>query len=97
MKSWKVALGLGAACLACCAVPIAAGIAAMAAGSSAFIVYADELGPAAWASAALAVIASAYWLWRRRIVSQRTGCACPSAEPSQGQSGCNTGAKDAAC
>ena len=48
MKHWKVALGLGAACVACCAVPIAAGVATLAAASSALIACADELVPAAW-------------------------------------------------
>lgn len=35
MKTWKAALGLGAACAACCAVPLIGGTAAFAAGSTA--------------------------------------------------------------
>ena len=32
MRSWKAVLGIGAACAACCAVPLAGGVAALAAG-----------------------------------------------------------------
>jgi len=97
MKHWKVALGLGAACVACCAVPIAAGVSTLAAASSALIACADELVPAAWAAAGVALLAGAFWIWRRRVASQRASCACPPADARQGEVGCGTGAKNAAC
>lgn len=54
MKSWKAVLGIGAACAACCAVPLFGGVAALAAGTtalaatgSALLACADEFLPLA--------------------------------------------------
>lgn len=57
MQSWKVLLGVGAACAACCALPLIGGVAALAATSSAFLAFADELAPAAWAAGGIALVA----------------------------------------
>jgi uncharacterized membrane protein YozB (DUF420 family) len=97
MKPWKVALGLGAACVACCAVPIAAGVATLAAAWSALAACADELVPFAWAAAGVALLAGVLWIWRRRVAAQRATCACPPVDASHGEGGCSTGAKNATC
>ena len=60
MKHWKVVVGLGAACAACCAVPIAAGVAILATASSALIACADEFVPAAWAMAGGTALTAAF-------------------------------------
>ena len=96
MKHWKVALGLGAACVACCAVPLTAGVTMLAAASSALIACADELIPVAWAAVGLAFLAGIFWLWRRQVASERASCACAPADLSQGEAGCGTGATNGA-
>jgi hypothetical protein len=94
MKSLKVAMGLGAACVACCAIPVSAGVAGLAALSAALVAWADVLVPAAWAAAALALLGGSVWVWRRAS-RQTTGCACPTANGISQQPGCNTQACDA--
>jgi len=95
MKNWKVALGLGAACVACCAIPLSAAVAGLAAVSSGLLTFADDLLPAAWAAAGVAIVAAALWVWRSRVAAARGNCECPSAETASGQSGCSTGASNA--
>ncbi len=78
MRPWKAVLGVGAACAACCAVPLVGGIAALTVGTSALaaaaaalLACADEFAPLAAGILALAVmgVAAAWWLRRQR----RTG------------------------
>ncbi|WOB10226.1 LPXTG cell wall anchor domain-containing protein [Piscinibacter gummiphilus] len=88
MKSWKAALGVGAACAACCAVPLLGGAATLAAGSaslaavgSALLACADELLPLAFALLGLAALGAAAVLWRRRKTRLTApACALPVDE-----------------
>lgn len=77
MKPWKVALGLGAACAACCAVPLLGGVAALTIGSaslaaagSALLACADEFAPLAWGLFGLAALVAAAAWWRKRRQSR---------------------------
>jgi len=79
MKAWKVMLGLGAACAACCAVPllgVAGGLAALA---SALWACADEFVPAAIALGVIAAVLAWRWLWTRHRAARNTGCGCASS------------------
>jgi hypothetical protein len=73
MRPWKVGLGVGAACAACCAVPLFGGAAAFTAGTttlaavgSALLACVDELVPLAGGMLALGLLAGAVAWWRRR-------------------------------
>jgi hypothetical protein len=77
MKTWKAVAGVGAACAACCAVPLLGGVAAMTAGTTAIAsvgatlwACADELAPVAAGFAALAAVGGGVLWWRRRSKSQ---------------------------
>ncbi|MDR7335864.1 hypothetical protein [Roseateles asaccharophilus] len=83
MKSWKLALGLGAACAACCTIPLLGG-AAIAASAAALWACADELLPLALLLPALSVL----WVWRRRRVARRQACACTTACATGGDHAC---------
>lgn len=81
MKFWKAALGVGAACVACCAVPVVGGLGAMATGATtlaatgaALLPCANELAP--WAGVLIVIAAGVggMALWRRRRQSV-SGCA----------------------
>jgi hypothetical protein len=85
MRSWKVLLGVGGACAACCALPLVGGTAALAASSSAALVFADALLPAAGVVAALAVGAGVWWL-RRRAAQRSAACGCTPAASGLGDS-----------
>lgn len=103
MASWKSVFGLGAACAACCAVPLASGLGAagaaagLAAVGTALLACADEL---AMLVAMVAVLALFYAAWRRRRpaqASQPTACAYPAGSaclPTGGCQGCQTGCSD---
>lgn len=82
MRPWKLMLGLGAACAACCAVPLlaaAGGLSAVSAVAAALWACADELIPAALGLGAVAALgAGGWWLWRQRL-SRRRQCACTGA------------------
>lgn len=80
MKPWKAALGVGAACAACCAVPLLGGAAALTIGSAslgaagaALLVRADEFAPLAWVLLGLAAMGTGVVLWRRTR-QRRTYC-----------------------
>lgn len=84
MKFWKIAAGAGVACAACCAAPIAGGVAALATGATslaaagaALLPCADELMPLALL---LVVLATAFgiaaWLRRRRHRRQALAPSC---------------------
>ena len=89
MKPWKAALGVGAACAACCAVPLLGGAAALAAGSatlaaagSALLACADELLPLAIGLLGLAAVGAGIVVWRRRRARLAApACALTVGEP----------------
>lgn len=73
MRPWKAVLGVGAACVACCAVPLVGGVAAwtlgtsaLAAATSALLACADEFAPLTAGMLALAVVGAAAVWWLRR-------------------------------
>lgn len=84
MRPWKAVLGVGAACAACCAVPLVGGVAALAAGSTALaalgstlLAFADELLPLAGVLLALAAAGGGLVWWRQRAqrkARQQPGC-----------------------
>jgi len=70
MNTWKTVLGMGAACAACCALPLASGTAALAA------------GPTGWfVASGLALASGAALLWRRR--RSRPDTAAPEGDPGR--------------
>ena len=90
MRPWKAVLGMGAACAACCAVPLVGGLAsltvggsALAAAASALLACADEFAPLAAGVLALAVpVGAAAWWWRR---ARRSGARAPDGTDSLAQ------------
>lgn len=77
MKPWKAALGVGAACAACCAVSLLGGAAAftigsasLAAAGSALLACADEFAPLASVLIALAAVCAGVVLWRKKRQQQ---------------------------
>jgi len=72
MKPWKVMAGVGAACAACCALPLAAGIASLSAFGVAVWRCSGE-----WVPAAVVLLAGVLgaWAWRRRRSNARR-CRC---------------------
>ena len=87
MKSWKIVLGLGTACAACCAIPLLGLAGGLAAFGSALVACADEFLPAATVLLAVAAGLAGVWLWRRRQASRRDGCGCTTS--------CSTGVSHA--
>lgn len=79
MKTWKAIAALGAACAACCAIPLLGLSAGLAAFGSALAACADELMPAAAVLLAMALALAGVWLWRRRRAAQRAACGCNGA------------------
>lgn len=79
MKPWKAVLGLGAACAACCAIPLLGMSAGLAAFGSALAACADELLPAAFVLIAIALALAGWWLIRRRQAAKLSACACAPA------------------
>lgn len=88
MKPWKATLGVGAACIACCAVPLFGGAVALAAGSatlatvgSALLACADELLPLGFALLGLAAVGTGVVIWRRHKARLAApACALPMGE-----------------
>ena len=103
MKSWKLLFGVGAACAACCAVPLVAWLATLLAGSTALFAgglsalraCADEFLPVAALAAAIGAGGTGLWLWRRRAARRDAGCACPPAAPNDSTSPCCAGGSHA--
>jgi len=77
MKPLKAVLGLGAACAACCAIPLSGLAGGFAVLGSALSACADDLLPAAAVFMALALGGAGAWWWRRRQAAARsTSCNC---------------------
>ena len=92
MRPWKAVLGVGAACAACCAVPLVGGIAswtvgtsALAAAASALLACADEFAPLAAGLLALAAVVSAAAWWLRRVRRIRASAQERRGSPTQCQ------------
>jgi hypothetical protein len=85
MKSWKTALGLGAACAACCAIPLLGAAGGLAALATALAACADELLPAVGLLLGLAVAVAGLW-WYRRQARRNAPCAC--TDTCAAQPGC---------
>lgn len=88
MKPWKVALGLSAACAACCAVPLLGIAGGLAAFGSALWACADELLPAVAVLAAVAAGLLGIWGWKRREAARRAKCGCVQSCSTEAQSAC---------
>jgi hypothetical protein len=76
MQIWKVMLGLGAACAACCALPLLGIAGGLAASASALWACAGELAPVAIALGAVAVAVLGTWAWLRRRAARSSACGC---------------------
>ena len=94
MRPWKAVLGIGAACAACCAIPLVGGVAALTAGtaalaaaSSALLACADEFAPFATGLLVLAGVGGAVTWWARRRRRNRTPGPDVPAVPAQCQLG----------
>lgn len=76
MQMWKVMLGLGVACAACCTLPLLSIAGALAASASALWACAGEFLPLAIALGAVAAAVAAVWVWQRRRAARRSACGC---------------------
>jgi hypothetical protein len=92
MRPWKAVLGVGAACAACCAVPLVGGVAsltvgasALAATTSALLACADEFAPLAAGLLALAVVVGAAVWWLRCVQRVRASAQERPGSPAQCQ------------
>lgn len=86
MKPWKLVLGAGAGCAACCAAPIIGGMAALGIGSGLFAGGAGALSahteswlPLAAGGAALAAVAGVVAWRRKRPTEPANGGGCSSS------------------
>ena len=87
MKPWKVILGLGVACAACCAIPLLGVAGGVAMFASALWACAEELIPAAIALGVVAAGLAGLWAWRRHQAARSTTCGCTTS--------CSTGIEHA--
>lgn len=87
MRPWKVVLGMGAACAACCAIPLLSVAGGLTTFAAALWACADDFIPTAIGLGVVAVALVAFWLWRKRRSAQASICGC--ATP------CSTGASHA--
>lgn len=87
MKPWKAMLGLGAACAACCAIPLLGLAGGLAAFGSALWACADEFLPLAAGLAGAAAAIAAVWWWQRRRAARSGACGCKTS--------CSTGVEHA--
>jgi hypothetical protein len=84
MRFWKLTLGLGVACAACCAIPLLGVAGGLAVFASALWACADEFIPAAIGLGIAAVALVPVWAWRKRRSAQPSACGCATS--------CSTGA-----
>jgi hypothetical protein len=81
MKPWKLALGAGAACAACCAAPIISAAAGLgvsglfAGGVGAISAYTQSWAPLAAGGVALAAVTGVLAWLRRPVEASSCGCA----------------------
>lgn len=84
MRPLKAVLGVGAACAACCAIPLVGGVAALTAGT-ALPECVDEFAPFATGLLILAGVGGAVTWWVRRRRRNRAPGASVAADPAQRQ------------
>jgi hypothetical protein len=87
MKPWKLVLGAGVACAACCAAPIIGGMAALGIGSglfaggmSALSAYTDSWLPLTAGGVALAVVVGTVVWRRKRAAETASGYGCSAGQ-----------------
>lgn len=76
MKPWTVMLGVGAACAACCAIPLLGVAGGLAAFGSALWACADEFAPVAIALGLVATALAGLWFWQGRRARRKAACGC---------------------
>lgn len=76
MRPWKVMLGLGAACAACCAIPLLGLAGGLAAFASALWACPDEFIPLAVVLGFVAAAVAGLWWWRKRRSTRAGSCGC---------------------
>jgi hypothetical protein len=76
MRAWKVILGLGTACAACCAVPVLSVAGGLAASVPAFWVCTDELVPEGIAMGAIIAALVGLWFFRAQRAARSSACGC---------------------
>lgn len=86
MKPWKVMLGAGVACAACCAIPLLGVAGWLAMFASALWACAGEFLPAAIVLGVVTAALAGLWWWRLRAV-RSSSCACATS--------CSTGVQHA--
>lgn len=79
MRTWKVLLGLGAACAACCAIPLLGLVGGAAAFASAMWACADEFSPLAVVLGLIAAALAGSWWWRKRLSARLGPCGCATS------------------
>ena len=87
MRPWKLMLGLGAACAACCAIPLLGVAGGLAAFASALWACTDEFIPAATLLGVIATGLAGVWWWRKRRTTDARSCGCETS--------CSTGVEHA--
>ena len=80
-------LGLGAACAACCAIPLLGVAGGLAAFASALWACADKFISAAVGLSIVAMALAGLWLWRKRRIPAANSCGCVTS--------CSTGVEHA--
>lgn len=85
MKPWKLALGAGAACAACCAAPLVGAVTAWGLAASGLLASgaaALAAQGATWLSAGIVLLATGAGIlaWRRRRASQAADARCAAGE-----------------
>lgn len=89
MKPWKAVLGVGAACAACCAVPLIGGTAAFAAGSTAVAALGAVLAACAGEHALMALALVAVIFGGVMFARQRRRAVPPTPAAAGCSGGCN--------
>jgi mercuric ion transport protein len=76
-------LGLGAACAACCAIPLLGVAGGLAAIASALWARADEFVPEAIALGAVAAALAGLWSWRKHRAARSSACGCAPSSSTE--------------
>jgi hypothetical protein len=83
MNAWKALLGLGAACAACCAIPLLGLAGGLASTGSLLLAFTGEFLMLGAVLLTMALALTSAWWWRRRQASRRAACACVPTAPTQ--------------